>query len=118
MTKVDPLSLTIFNVVVNSVVCHYILLVSVGTRGQYGWGIEVLHSATFLYADDGLVASTDLVWLQGTFDPMTVLSDRGAACLAEIDFGTTSSSTKTTSNPKCARNINHFVPILYSRLLV
>ena len=61
VTQGDPLSLTIFNVVVNSVVSHWILLVSVGTRVEYGWGMEVLHCAAFLYGDDGLVASTDLV---------------------------------------------------------
>ena len=73
MTQVDPLSLTIFNVVVNSVVCRWISLVSVRTIGQYGWGMEVLHFTAFLYPDDGLVASTDLVWLQGAFDSNTGL---------------------------------------------
>ena len=36
VTQGDPLSLIIFNVVVNSVVRHWILLVSVCTRVQYG----------------------------------------------------------------------------------
>ena len=47
VTQGDPLYLTIFNVVVNSVVCNWILLVSVCTRGQYRWVIEVLHCAAF-----------------------------------------------------------------------
>ena len=38
--------------------------------------MEVLHCAAFLYADDGLVASSDPVWLQGNFYTMTGLSDR------------------------------------------
>ena len=42
VTQGDPLSLIIFNEVVNSVV-----LVSVDTRGQYGWVMEVLHCAAF-----------------------------------------------------------------------
>ena len=41
-----------------------------------GGGVEELQCAAFLYADDGLVASTDPVWLQGYFDTMTGLSDR------------------------------------------
>ena len=80
MTQGDPLSLTILNVVVNSVVCHWILLVSVCTRGQYGRGMEVLHCAAFLYADDGLVALTDPVWLQRMFYSMTRFFDRVGLC--------------------------------------
>ena len=75
LTQGDPLSLTIFNMVANSVVCHCISLVSVCTRGQYGWGMEVLHCTDFLYAGDGLVASMDPVWFQGEFDTMTRLFD-------------------------------------------
>ena len=73
LTQGDPLSLTIFNVVANSVVCHRISLVSVSTRGQYGWVMEVLHCASFLYVDYGLVALTGPVWLQRAFDTMTGL---------------------------------------------
>ena len=36
----------------------------------------MLHCATFLYADDGLVVLTDPVWLQGMFDTMTGLFER------------------------------------------
>ena len=32
-------------------------------------------------------------------------------CLAKIDFGTTSSSTKTTYNPKWARKLNYSGPL-------
>ena len=75
VNQVDPLPLTIFNIVVKSVVWHWIFLVSVGTRGQYGWEMEVLHCAAFLYTDDGLVVFTDPVYLQGAFDTMTRLFD-------------------------------------------
>ena len=36
----------------------------------------MLHRYTFFYADDGLVAWTDPVWLQGPFDTLTGLFDR------------------------------------------
>ena len=34
------------------------------------------HRAAFFYADDGPVASTDPVWLQGAFDTLTGLFNR------------------------------------------
>ena len=47
-----------------------------GTGGKYGWGREVFHRATFFYADDGLIASTEPVWLQGELKTLTVFFDR------------------------------------------
>ena len=70
VTQGDPLPPTIFNVVVDAVVCHWISLVEGGTGGQDGWGRAVLHRAAFLYMDDGLVALIDPVWLQGLFDTL------------------------------------------------
>ena len=52
------LSLIFFNVVVESVVCHWILY------------------ANFFYVNYGLVASTEPVWLQGAFYTLTGLFDR------------------------------------------
>ena len=61
MAQGYSLSPTIFSVVVDAVVCHWILLV-VGDAGEkYGWGREVIHCAAFFFADDGLVASSDPV---------------------------------------------------------
>ena len=70
MTQENPLSPTIFNEMVDTVVRHWISLVAGGTGGQDGWGRAVLHCAAFFYMDDGLVASTDPVWLQGLFDTL------------------------------------------------
>ena len=65
MTKWDQLYPNIFNVLVDAILCCWISLVVGGTGGQDWWEREVLHNAAFFYADDGLVPSTDLVWLQG-----------------------------------------------------
>ena len=65
VTQGDPLSPTIFNVVVYAVVHFCISLVAGGAEGQDGWGRDVVHCANLFYADDELVASTDPVWLQG-----------------------------------------------------
>ena len=59
VTQWDPLSPTIFNLVVDAVVRHWVLLVEGLAGGKVGWGREVLHRSAFLYADDGLVISTD-----------------------------------------------------------
>ena len=56
VTQGDPLSPTIFNVVVEAVVRHWILLVAGGAGGKDGWGREVIHCAAIFYADDDLVA--------------------------------------------------------------
>ena len=68
-----PLSPTIFNVVVDTVVRQWISLVVGDSGGQDGWGREVIHHLAFFYADDGLVASTDPVWIQGLFNNLTGL---------------------------------------------
>ena len=57
----DPLIPTIFNLVVDAVVCHWVSLVAGGAGGQDGWGRAVLLRANFFYAYYGLVTSTDSV---------------------------------------------------------
>ena len=39
-------------------------------------GREVRHQAALLYADDGMVASSDPAWIQGTFNALVGLFDR------------------------------------------
>ena len=71
-----PFSPTILNVVVDSVVRHWVSLVVWGAGGQGGWGREVPHRSDLFYAYDGLVVSTDPDWLKGGFDTLTRLFDR------------------------------------------
>ena len=59
---------------VDTVVRHWISLVVGGAGGKDGCGREMIHHTAFLYVDDALVASTDLVWLYGAFDTLTGLS--------------------------------------------
>ena len=70
VTQGYPLSPTIFNILVEAVVRNLMLLVSWGSGGRGGWGREVRHYAKFFYSNDGLVALTDPVWLQGEFDTL------------------------------------------------
>ena len=102
VTQGDPLFPTIFNVVVDAVVNHWKSLVaeqeggdSSGdegdmeqTAGRTIWerdnvqrqaeeGYQRLKvKAELFYADYGMVASTDLGWLQSAFDTLTGLFDR------------------------------------------
>ena len=64
VTQGDPLSPTIFNVVVDAVVRHLITIAVTEeeTRGERGR--EGRHKAALFYADDGMLASSDPQWLQ------------------------------------------------------
>ena len=75
VTQGDPLSPTIFNVVVDAVVCNWIFLKVGGAGGTDRWGREVLHRSAFFYADNIMVVSNDTDWLQGAFDTLTWLFD-------------------------------------------
>ena len=76
MTQGDPLSPTIFNVVVDAVVRHWVTLAAkeAETRGELGR--EGRHQAALFYADDGMVASSDPRWLQWAFATLVGLFDR------------------------------------------
>ena len=71
-----PLSPTIFNVVVDVVVRHWVTLAvtEAETRGE--WRREGRHQAALFYADDGMVASSDLQWQQWTFTKLVGLFDQ------------------------------------------
>ena len=59
VTKGDTLSPTIFNVVVDAVVCNWVEVVIAGT-GERGKRVqECRHKASLLYADNSMVASSD-----------------------------------------------------------
>ena len=76
VTQGDLLSPTIFNVVVDAVVRHWVTLAvtEAETRGERGR--EGRHQAALLYADDGMLASSDPQWLQWAFMQLVGLFDR------------------------------------------
>ena len=76
MTQGDPLSPTIFNVVVDAVVRHWLQLATQEAERRGERGREGLHQATLLYADDGMLASSDPRWLQWAFKILVGLFDR------------------------------------------
>ena len=63
VTQVDSLSPTIFNLVVDAVVQHWVTVVVEGAEDCGELGKEGRHQAALFYADNGMVASSDTRWL-------------------------------------------------------
>ena len=76
VTQGDPLSPTIFNVVVDVIVWHWVNGAMEETEARGEMGREGRHQAALFYADDGMVVSLDPAWLQGAFTALVGLFDR------------------------------------------
>ena len=76
VTQDDLLSPTIFNMVVDAVVRHWDMVVITEAEAQGEMGKEGRNQAALLYSDDGMVATSDPGWLQGTFNTLVGLFDR------------------------------------------
>ena len=76
VTQGDTLYPTIFNVMIDEVVHNWVTVVIAGTEERGKCGQEVRHQAPLFYADDGMVASYDPLWLQGAFNTLVGLFDR------------------------------------------
>ena len=63
VTQGDPMSPTIFNVVVDAAVCHWVTLTVEEAEKRGERGREGRHQAALFYADDGMVASSDPRWV-------------------------------------------------------
>ena len=73
VTQGYPLSPTIFNVVVGTVVQNWGPVVIAGAEERGKRGQEGRHQAALFYADDGMVALSYLCWLQGAFNTLVGL---------------------------------------------
>ena len=76
LTQGDPLSPTIFNVVVDAVVRNWLTVVIAFAEERGERKQEGMHQTALFYADDGMVASSDPRWLQGAFNTLVSLFDR------------------------------------------
>ena len=76
VTQGDPLSPTIFYVVVDVVVRHLVTVMVEVAEARGERGKEVRHQSALFYMDDGMVASSNPRWLQGEFSTLVVLLDR------------------------------------------
>ena len=76
VTQGNPQSPTIFNVVVDAVVRHWVNGIVKEAEARRETGREGRHQAALSYADDGMVVSLDPAWLQGAFTALVGLFDR------------------------------------------
>ena len=72
VTQGDPLSPTIFNVVVDAVIKHWVKVVGGWQEGagQEGLGMSIQALPALFYGDGVLVASPESACLQGAFDAL------------------------------------------------
>ena len=63
----------IFNVVVDVIIRHWVKLVTPTEVGTGGLGLTIIDLAAYLYADDGLVVSTQPEKLHRAFEVLTGL---------------------------------------------
>ena len=76
VTQGYPLSPTIFNVVVDAVVRHWMNGLVDETEEKGETGREGRHQSAVFYADDGMVVSLDPAWIQGAFNALVAIFDR------------------------------------------
>ena len=72
----DPLSPTIFNVVVDAVVMHWVTVMVEDAEERGECGQEDGHQNVLFYMDNGLVALSDPQWIQDAFSTLVGLFDR------------------------------------------
>ena len=70
------ISPTIFNVVVDTGVRHWVTVMVEGAKERGERGKEGRHQAALFYADNVMVASSDPQWLQGAFNTLIGRFDR------------------------------------------
>ena len=57
VTQGNPLPPKVFNVVVATIICHWVIAVGPIEDGMEGFGLSIRDLMAYLYASDGLVAS-------------------------------------------------------------
>ena len=73
ITQGDIISPTIFNIVVDAVVCYWLSQVDGEGSKITGLGQTVTKKLTIFYVDDGLVVARDHEWLQHAIDVLSGL---------------------------------------------
>ena len=76
MTQGDLMPPTIFNVVVDTIVRHWVHGVVEEAEERGETGREGRHWSEIFYADDGMFTSSDPAWLQGSFNALAGLFGR------------------------------------------
>ena len=81
---------TLFNVAVNSIFLHWLsLTVEDKSAIHYGFGVAVGSSIGIFYADDGIIGSWYLEWLQGVINVIIALFVRVGLVASVAKYNTT-----------------------------
>ena len=76
VTQGDPLPPTIFNVVVDAVIRHWVTVVMPSEAVTGGLGLKIIDLAAYFYTKYVILASNQTERLQRSFDVLTSLFDR------------------------------------------
>ena len=76
VTQGNPLPPTVFNMVVDDIICHWVTVMTQTEAGTGGLGLTIIDMAAYFYANGGLVVLTQPERLQRAFDVITCLFDR------------------------------------------
>ena len=88
VTQGNPLPPTLFNIVIDAVIRHWVTVVEPNEDGRERLGVSIQDLAAYFYAYDGLVTLNQLERLQRAFSILTGLFDR---------FGLRTNMRKTVS---------------------
>ena len=75
MTQGYPMSTTLFKVVVVATIRHWVTVVGATKKGVEGLDLFIQYLTVHLYANNGLIASSQPKMLQRAFDILTGLFD-------------------------------------------
>jgi len=76
VTQGDPLSPTLFNILVDAIVREWLRTTCPAAAGVEGFGREAIRKIACFYADDGLIGARDPEWLQYSFNKLVGLFGR------------------------------------------
>ena len=67
MTQGNPLSPTLFNMIMDAIIRHWVTVAAPPTDGLEGLSLLIREMETYFYSSDGLIASTQPERLQRVF---------------------------------------------------
>ena len=76
VTQFNTLSPTIFNMVLDDIIRHWVTVMTPIEAGTVGLGLKIIDLAEYFYVDDGLIPSTQPDMLKSDFDVLASLFGR------------------------------------------